>query len=280
MKVFTHAKINLYLHILGKRPDGFHELETLMCPLALADEMEFSFCNIQGINLTVEGAELSNGPDNLVYRAAEAVLKRTKAEKGVMIKLYKKIPMGGGLAGGSSNAAATIRSLNQLLGNPLSFEEMNEIAASMGSDINFFLQPYPAVCSGRGEKVVPLKLKNLPWVVLLNPGFGVSTPWAYKTYAQNPAKGETGCTFEWGSKVTLQNDLESAVFTKYLWISETKAWLKKQPETLDALMSGSGATVLALVSDEETGNELAQRAKEYLGEQTWVQVTRLLEYAA
>ena len=283
MKVLAPSKINLYLHISGKRPDGYHELETLMCPLSLADEIEIELAD-QGVALTIEGADLPSGPENLAYRAADEFFKMAQvdsAQGGARIHLKKRIPTGGGLAGGSSNAAAVLLALNQLLGEPLSMDQLGSIAAGMGSDINFFLQHEPAICSGRGEKVCPHPLRNLPWALLINPGFGVSTPWAYKTYAQNPAQGEVGRTFEWGagappdSVVTLRNDLEPAVFSKYIWIAETKAWLQRQPMVLDALMSGSGATVFALVEDEKAAAKLTAQARDYLGHATWIQAVRL-----
>ena len=275
MKVLAPAKINLYLKILGKRPDGYHDLETLMCPLALADEIEIEEKS-SGIELEVPGApsHVPTGPDNLVWKAAQAVLDEAKIKKGVRMVLHKKVPTGGGLAGGSSDAAAVLLAVNKLFNAPLPFASLEKIASGLGSDINFFLQPLPAVCTGRGEKVSPLALKNLPWVVLINPGFGVPTPWAYKTYAQHPSKGTEGKTFEWEKSVTLRNDLEPAVFSKYLWIAETKSWLQKNPLVLDSLMSGSGATVFALVHDEKDAKTLARQASEYLGSSTWIHVTR------
>lgn len=276
MKVTSPSKINLYLHISGKRADGYHELETLMCPLSFADEVEVDLAK-EGILLTIEGADLSCGPDNLAYRAADEFFKLAKTGSGARIHLKKRIPMGGGLAGGSSNAAAVLLALNELSNSPLNMDQLGQIAASMGSDINFFLQHQPAICSGRGEKVTPYPLKNLPWVVLINPGFGVPTPWAYKTYAQNPIQGEPGKTFDWGGEpITLRNDLEPAVFTKYIWIAETKKWLQNQPMVLDALMSGSGATVFALVEDEKSATQLISKAKEYLGEATWMCAAKLM----
>ncbi|MFH1066605.1 MAG: 4-(cytidine 5'-diphospho)-2-C-methyl-D-erythritol kinase [bacterium] len=275
MKVLAPAKINLYLKISGKRPDGFHELETLMCPVDLADELELELAE-DGIHLEVKtenGDVLSSGPENLVWRAAQAVQERAGIKAGVRIILHKRIPMGGGLAGGSSDAAATLLVMNKLWNAGLDNSALAELAASLGSDVCFFLQPHPAVCTGRGEKIRPIELKNLPWAVLINPGFSVPTPWAYKAYAMNPNQGVEGKTLDWtASGITLRNDLEPAVFSKYLWIKEAKAWLQKQDVVLDALMSGSGASVFALVSDEKAGRQLAERASDYFGRETWIRV--------
>lgn len=279
MKVWAHAKINLYLKILGKRPDGFHELETLMCPVSLADELELEPAK-EGIQLEVStenGDILSSGPGNLIWKAAQAVQERAGIKAGVRISLNKRIPMGGGLAGGSSDAAATLLAVNKLWNAELDNATLMEIAAKLGSDVAFFLQSHPAICTGRGENVHPVHLKNLPWAVLINPGFSVPTPWAYKIYATTPSQGDEGKTFDWTENgITLKNDLEPAVFSKYLWIKETKTWLRKQPLVIESLMSGSGATVFALVADEQAGCHLQQQVLDYLGQKTWARVVQLL----
>lgn len=278
MKILAPAKINLYLKILGKRPDGYHELETLMCPTSLADEIELEECS-KGIHIAIEGAELAAGPENLVHRAAQAVQRRAKIQKGVKIFLRKNIPLGAGLGGGSSDAAVVLLAVNKLWQAGLDETTLNQLAAELGSDVNFFLQPHPAVCTGRGEKIQPVDLHYLPFVVLIYPGFEVSSLWAYKTYAQNPQPGASGKTFHWnkaGEGISLQNDLEPAVFSKHLWIAETKKWLQNHPLVDDALMSGSGATVFAILSNEKRARQLVIEAKKRLGNETWICFTRLL----
>lgn len=279
MKILAHAKINLYLHILGKRPDGFHELESLMCPVDLTDEMEITSAD-SGISLVVEGAELSAGPDNLVWRAADLVLRASGKNQGVKILLKKRIPMGGGLGGGSSDAASVLLAVNELTGNTQKREDLSRFAAELGSDVAFFLYHQPAVCRGRGEIVEPVEAKGLPWIVLINPGFGVPTPWAYKTFAAHPSTGEKGRTFPWiPGGITLRNDLEPAVFSKYLWIAEAKSWLQKSGLCLDSLMSGSGATVFALVEDGASAAKLVEAIREHFGTHVWTHAARLLERA-
>jgi len=279
MKILAPAKINLYLHISGKRPDGFHELESLMCPVDLMDEIEIMPTE-SGITLSVEGAELSAGPDNLVWRAADLVLRASGKKQGVKILLKKKIPMGGGLGGGSSDAAAVLLAVNELTGETQSLENLSRFAAELGSDVAFFLFHQPAICRGRGEIVEPVEAKGLPWVVLINPGFGVPTPWAYKTYAAHPASGENGRAFPWTpGGITIRNDLEPAVFSKYLWIAEAKAWLQKSAHCLDSLMSGSGATVFALVEDGDTAARLTEAIRGHFGHHVWTHAGRLLERA-
>lgn len=277
MRLFSPAKINLFLHILGRRPDGFHELETLMAPLALADELDLELERTAGIRLTVEGADLPTGPENLAWRAADTVLRRSQADAGISLRLRKKIPHGGGLGGGSSNAALVLQGVNDLLGNPLSPSELQAEAARLGSDVPFFLGTGAALCRGRGEIIEPVPLQAMPWVLLANPGFGVPTPWAYKTYASAPAQGLPGrSTFQYREQpFQVRNDLEPAVFGKYLWIAECKRWLLDQAETGEALMSGSGATVFALFETEAAAQAVAARARGYFGPETFLLATRL-----
>jgi 4-diphosphocytidyl-2-C-methyl-D-erythritol kinase len=283
MKLLCPAKINLTLHILGKRPDGFHELETVMCPVSLYDDLEIvETAPGSGIQLEVLGADLPADTTNLAYKAAARVLEKSGVRQGVSLRLTKRIPMGGGLAGGSSNAASVIRGVNELLDCGLTESELHGIAAGLGSDINFFLVNGPAHCKGRGELVTPLELCQ-PWrALLINPGFGVPTPWAFQAYASDPGVGETGfCSLALadGGSLFLRNDLEPAVFRKYLWLDSAKQWLGKQAEVRGSLMSGSGATVFALLDpslDQDGAERLQEKARTYFGGDVWMEVVELL----
>lgn len=274
MQLEARAKINLSLRITGKRPDGFHELETLMCHLSLHDDVRVEETSGE-IALSLEGADLSAGPDNLAWRAADLYFKQTGLKKGAKIHLVKRIPAGGGLAGGSTDAAAVLRGLDRLFGTNLPFATLCDLGGQLGSDINFFLQDRPAICTGRGEKIEPVTLLDQWHVLLLNPGFGVPTPWAYKTYAADPKPGEPGRLAAQiernGEKVTwpLVNDLEPPVFSKYFWIAEAKSWLRGQPGVLDSMMSGSGATVLALFASEQDALRVSEAAAAYFGPSAW-----------
>jgi 4-diphosphocytidyl-2-C-methyl-D-erythritol kinase len=277
MKVATPAKINLYLKILGKRPDGYHDLETLMCPLDLADDLEITpDSNDKTIRLTIENSNLSTGPDNLITRAAQSFLNKSGIQSGLKIHLNKRIPIGGGLAGGSTNAASTLLTLNKIFDHPLKPEQLHEIAATLGSDINFFLDRSPAICTGRGEIVKPCSLPDLGYALLINPGFGVPTPWAYKTYATSDKIPHIGKPLWPDAPHHFQNDLENPVFTKFFWIAEAKRWLQQQPETYDSLMSGSGATVFALIHDSKDADKLLTRTRDYFGSDLWIQKTKLI----
>src|SRR5579859_5462427 len=149
------CKVNLLLNILGRRPDGFHELETVFQPVNLCDELTFERAG-KGIALSCNEKSLPTDSDNLVFRAAEKFLAAAQISSGVKIHLEKKIPMAAGLGGGSGNAAVTLLALNELFGGPLPAGKLFEIAASLGSDVPFFLQDKPALAVGRGEQVQPL----------------------------------------------------------------------------------------------------------------------------
>lgn len=281
MKIFCPAKINLYLHILGKRPDGFHELETLMCPVSLYDELELE-PRASGIQLEVRGSDLPADATNLAYKAAQRVLEKSGSSQGIYLRLTKNIPMGGGLAGGSSNAASVIRGMNDLLALKLTEAELHEIAAELGSDINFFLEHGPALCRGRGEQVHRIQLKESLLILLINPGFGVPTPWAFQTYAKNPCRGTEsshGLDLADGRKIHLRNDLEPAVFSKYLWLEEAKAWLANQEYVSASLMSGSGATVFAILKKDLSSvdkENLNLQVKDYFGAEVWTHIVEVL----
>ncbi len=256
MKQFAPAKINLYLHILGRRADGFHELETLMAPISLGDTLDIELLDNGEIEFTCSDPALSDAKDNLATKAARVFLEEFKLATGVRIHLEKAVPVGAGLGGGSSDAAAVLLALRDLTKIDCADEKLAELAARLGSDIPFFIYRTQAICKGRGEIIEPLQMKESFQGLLVHPGFGVSTPWCYKTYAQNPQQGVAGRTF---ADFTLRNDLEPPAFSKYPWLPTAKAWFQKQPEVLDSLMSGSGSSVFALTASAEATAELRTR---------------------
>src|SRR5215471_6116700 len=182
------CKVNLILNILGKRADGFHELETVMHPVNVCDDLTFERAGA-GLELTCSNPELPTDAKNLVHRAATSFLNAAKITDGVRIHLRKNLPLAGGIGGGSANAAVTFSALNELFGSPLSPEKLHDLAATLGSDIPFFLHDQPALATGRGEKV--RTLENFPAFrgkafFLVHPGFGISTPWSYQNLARFP----------------------------------------------------------------------------------------------
>ena len=261
MKQFAPAKINLYLHILGRRPDGFHELETLMAPITLGDTLDIDLIPANsggagGIEFTCSDPALSDAKDNLATKAARVFLDEFKLGTGVRIHLEKAVPVGAGLGGGSSDAAAVLLALRELAGLECADAKLAELAGRLGSDIPFFIHRTPAICRGRGEIIEPVRLQESFQGLLVHPGFGVSTPWAYKTYAQNPGPGTPGRVF---AGFTLRNDLEPPAFSKYPWLPAVKGWFQNQPEVLGALMSGSGSSVFAFTDSMESTAHLQRR---------------------
>jgi 4-diphosphocytidyl-2-C-methyl-D-erythritol kinase len=259
MKLDAPAKINLSLEVRGKRPDGFHEIESLMVPVSLADTLEIERNNT-GIEFTCSDPSLPVDGTNLVMRAAKLFLERCRVEGGVKIHLEKKIPHGAGLGGGSSDAASTLIALNRIFETGLDVKTLAGFAAELGSDIPFFVYESAAVCRGRGEIVEPVDFAHRLPLLLIKPPFGVPTPWAYKQWGNSrelPGISYAAQSFSWGKLV---NDLERPVFEKYLFLAMLKRWLLEQPEVAGAVMSGSGSTMIAILHDESQAGVFAQRA--------------------
>ena len=281
------CKVNLLLNILGKRPDGFHELETVMQPVALCDELSFS-ATASGIELTCSDPALPTDASNLVHRAARAFLEKSGVTQGVRMHLTKHIPMAAGLGGGSGNAATTLLALNELFGQPLGPEALHEIAAALGSDIPFFLQTGPALASGRGEIIQPLApFPALAGTALLlvHPGFGIATAWAYKELARFPAalNGEPGRAARLIALLEsadlrqagreFYNSLEAPALEKYPWLAVLQDFLRENG-ALVALMSGSGSTTFAITRDLCGALEIEERVREKFG-RVWTEVVPL-----
>ncbi len=278
MQVLAPAKINLSLKILGRREDGFHEIETLISPISLADKIDIDR-QARWIDFSCDDPTVPSGDENLVVRAAKAFFWKTKISGGVGIKLHKKIPHGAGLGGGSSDAAATLRALNKIFEAKLSLEELAKLGSTIGSDVAFFLFESAAVCKGRGEIVNPTKLKKKLSILLLKPAFSVSSGWAYSRWEDS--KEIPGISYQRQSfdGQRLANDLERPVFEKFVFLAQLKTWLLKQAEVGAALMSGSGSTLFAVLrenADVDSSRRspakadlVAKRAREELDREIW-----------
>jgi len=259
--VFAPAKINVILRILDRRPDGFHNLWSIMHTVALDDEVQIRLCaDRQDIHLRCDATQLLADQSNLVYRAAAAVLARARQSIGLDIELRKRIPMGAGLGGGSSDAAATIIGLNHLLRLEWSPTQMAEVGQSLGSDVPFFLFGPSAFVAGRGEIVRPVVVEGARWVVLVNPGFGVDTKWAYQELAAtrtsvmplSPGQRELDrqSRVGWAQLIAAgENDFEAPVFAAHGVLRDIKLTLQTHGAEI-ALLSGSGATVFGVFADE------------------------------
>ena len=268
MQVFAPAKINLSLRVLRRRDDGFHEIETLISPISLHDKIDIEKQD-RWIDFTCDDQSLPSGDNNLAVRAAKLFFDQTKIKSGVSIKLRKQIPHGAGLGGGSSDAAATLRALNQLFEAKLSREELAKVGSTVGSDVPFFLFESAAICKGRGEIVSPTKLKKKLSILLLKPGFGVSSAWAYSRWQDS--KEIPGISYQPQNfdGQNFGNDLERPVFEKFVFLAELKTWLLKQAEVGAALMSGSGSTVFAVLRSKADVDLLIKRVHEELDREMW-----------
>jgi 4-diphosphocytidyl-2-C-methyl-D-erythritol kinase len=270
MQALAPAKINLSLKILGRRKDGFHEIETLIAPISLCDEIKIERRSMKrGIAFRCDDASVPKGEDNLVVRAAKVFFDRMKLHSSVSIELKKKIPYGAGLGGGSSDAASTLLALNELFETNLPREALAKMAEMIGSDVPFFIFQSAAVCKGRGELVSPTRLREPLPLLLLKPEFSVSTPWAYARWRDSrEIPGVSYASQEFDGQ-TFVNDLERPVFEKFVFLAQLKMWLLKQPEIGVALMSGSGSTVFAVPRENADRDVLATRAKAELDPELW-----------
>jgi 4-diphosphocytidyl-2-C-methyl-D-erythritol kinase len=268
MQVLAPAKINLSLKILGRRDDGFHELDTLIAPISLYDEIRIDKGHPgEDIDFRCDDSSVPQGEDNLAVRAAQAFFETTRIKPAVSIDLKKKIPHGAGLGGGSSDAASVLLALNKLFDVKLSPEALAEMAAPIGSDVPFFVFQSAALCRGHGEMVTPVKLNRQFSVLLLKPDFAVSTAWAYSRWQDSreiPGVRYEGQQF--GGQ-TFVNDLERPVFEKFVFLGQLKMWLLRQPEVRAALMSGSGSTMFAVIQGD--ADSVANRAKAALDPELW-----------
>jgi 4-diphosphocytidyl-2-C-methyl-D-erythritol kinase len=268
MQILAPAKINLSLKILGRRNDGFHELDTLMVPISLYDEIRIDKGR-HGIKFRCDNPSVPQGDDNLAVRAAKAFFETTKIEPAISIELKKKIPHGAGLGGGSSDAASVLQALNELFDAKLSREALTEMAEPIGSDVPFFLFRSAALCKGHGEMVSPVKLKRQLSILLLKPAFAVSTVWAYSRWRDS--REIPGIRYE-SQKFAEQafvNDLERPVFEKFVFLAQSKMWLLSQSEVGAALMSGSGSTMFAVMRENAGADSVAKRAKGALDPELW-----------
>ena len=270
MQLWAPAKVNLSFEVKCRRPDGFHEIETLMVPISLKDRLTIEISPADaGIRFSCDDPSLPTGDDNLVVSAAKLFREKTGNSAGIEITLEKKIPHGAGLGGGSSDAATTLMGLNDLLQAGLPQAELLKLAAELGSDVPFFIVRSAAVCRGRGEQVTPVPLPDNLRLLLLKPSFGVPTPWAYGKWKDSRELPGIDYSPQEIDGVRLVNDLERPVFEKFVFLAQLKSWLRKQPEVAAALMSGSGSTMFAILRGDAASEPLAARARSEIDPTLW-----------
>lgn len=270
MQLFAPAKINLSFAIKERRADGFHEIETLMTPISLADRLTIEAMPSDGaIDFSCDDPSLPTGENNLVVRAVKLFRAATGISTGVKIGLKKKIPHGAGLGGGSSDAASTLLGLNELFAARLTDPDLLKLAAQLGSDVPFFIARSAAVCRGRGEIVTPTSLSARFSLLLIKPDFGVPTSWAYGKWNESRQLPGVDYSPQEFNGMTFVNDLERPVFEKFVLLGYLKTWLRRQPEVSVALMSGSGSTLFAILRDAGDAEKLARRIWDRVDASLW-----------
>lgn len=287
-KIFSPCKINLMLAVTGRRDDGFHNLTSLIAPVAFGDDLTVELlpdgaktdtlaCNLGGIPLD---------DSNLAVKAAKLFRRAAKANRFFSFKLHKKAPSGAGLGGGSSNGAAALVAVNRLCGTPLNEGELGAVAAKLGSDCPLFLEKGPVVVRGRGERVFPLGEDASKCIaglrpLLFKPSFSISTAWAYSQMDKNPQyyadpDGTEAALSGWlenpsVSGLPLYNNMQLPAFKKYPALEAAVCRIGER-FSIPAMMSGSGSACFAIVNDlDENGvDELENDIRGMLGESCFI----------
>lgn len=275
MEIYARAKLNLTLDVLGRRPDGYHDLRMIMQSVDLCDTLSMEFTEGEGITVETGLCFLPNDERNLAAKAARAFFAHTGQERGLSIRITKRIPVCAGTAGGSSDAAAVLRALNEMTGAGLSLRELARIGESVGSDVPYCVLGTTALAEGRGEILTPLPRLPACWAVLCKPSFSVSTPELFRRMDSH----RIGCRPDTeGVLAALERgDLREAarrmynVFEDVLperhrrTVDEIKAALIAEG-ALGACMSGTGSTVFGLFGDEETAGKAYALLREQYSE--------------
>lgn len=293
LTLFSPAKLNLFLAITGRRADGFHALVSVVTPLEWGDTLTAEIAEGSASTLTCDDPAVPTDGTNLVLKAAQVFCRETGSTQAVRFALAKRIPMGAGLGGGSSNGAMALRALNTLAGNPVGASRLAALASELGSDCALFLEEGAVAMRGRGERVerLPTNARERiagQRVLVMKPAFGVSTAWAYGRMAAQAAGGDTSVYWpesqaeaqltEWISggaplSALLFNNMEPAAFTKFVALPELRAELKKR-FGLALHMSGSGSACFALLDDSRPADAIAGCVREAWGPSALVVETR------
>lgn len=269
LTISAPAKINYLLDVIRRRPDGYHDLRMVMQRINLSDEISITLTDSQKLTVTCAKNAVPDGPANIAWKAARAMLDQAGTEQGARISITKNIPVAAGLGGGSSDAASVLMGMNSLLGLNLTDQQLMEIGVKLGADVPFFIFKKTALAEGIGEMLRPMPDMPRLWVLLVNPGVHVSTAWVYQNL-QLTSRGELAKLPQFFSTAEavcrlLSNDLESVTIPAFPIIADIKNSMLRQG-ALGALMSGSGPTVFGLFRDRES----AESARDALaGEGDW-----------
>lgn len=269
VSLLAPAKINLRLRVLRQRPNGYHDLEMIMVPLSLTDQIEVEMIS-GGAIIQSDASEIPCDRSNSLWKAVEALKRESGMDFGCRITLHKKIPVAAGLGGGSSDAASLLQGLNQHLELGISPARLHALATKIGADVPFFLAKGPQVAEGIGEKLTPLQRLPLLYVLLINPGFSVATPQVYQWYDEEGGGGDKrgsstqltrdklddnpAALSRWLKDFPLENDLEKVVLPRYPVLVQMKVMLS-EAGALGTLMSGSGPTVFGLFETSESRDQ-------------------------
>ena len=263
------AKLNLRLKITGRRPDGYHNLVSIMAPVSLFDRIELQITSRNLITISCEGFSAPADKENLACRAAQAFFAKTGIDHGLSIKLTKNIPVAAGLGGGSSDAACVLKALNQIWSCPLSAKELAELALGLGADVPFFLTEKPCIVRGIGEILEPIEKWPKLWYIIVTPPIRVSTAWVYGNLNWSPLEGTgelelTKDEYQFiivnlKKKVfviarVLDNDLERVTASHFPAIEDIKKTLMDSGSD-GVLMSGSGPSVFGVFGSKDRARQ-------------------------
>lgn len=291
LTLFAPAKINLFLAITGRRPDGFHDLVSVVAPLAFGDELTVEPRVGEGLySLTCDDPEVPVDETNLVLRAARLFAQASGWKRSVHFHLRKNVPMGAGLGGGSSDGTATLLGLNQLSEAPVSRETLTSLAAQLGSDCVLFLQRAPCVMRGRGERIEVLPIEAAERirgrrVLVFKPSFGIPTAWAYRKMAAAPAENYVSAeaaearlanwlkTPRAPVEALIANNMEGVAFAKYLALPTLLDALRARFQVV-AGMSGSGSACFILLPENTPAEPIISSIRAVWGERLFIMETR------
>lgn len=268
IKIDSYSKINLTLNILARREDRYHEIETIMQSINLTDKVIITE-EKEGIKIKCNHPQVPVNNQSLAYRSAEKILKKFGIERGVKIEIDKKIPLASGMAGGSANSATILVGINKLFNLNLSNKNLREMGEELGMDVPFCIQNGTALAYRRGEKITPLPPINPPlWVVVINPGFKISTQWAYNNIDLEKIKRRKDNTEAmlaalregkpWEIAKNLFNSFEGLIIKKYPETGRVKDRLINEG-ALGALISGSGPAVFGIAQNEEEALKIYEK---------------------
>ena len=284
MKIRAPAKINLFLRVVGRRKDGYHRLDTVLVPISLYDEIKIQKVKSGNdragsgrtrIRVTCDHPLVPAGRKNIAFRAADLIMKTADIDQRVSIHVHKNIPVGAGLGGGSSDAAAILVALNRLFRLGYSLQKLETLGLLLGADVPFFIRRRPARARGIGERLTPLVKFRRFWLVILYPGFPLSTAWVYGKLHSKLTKPKVNTSiiaslrsFAEIRKV-LVNDLEAVTIGKYPRIGLLKEQLRREGAD-GVLMSGSGSSVFGIFAHRRIAFRAFKRLKKEEGVQAFL----------